>query len=395
MKKEDLERIQARLDKIDEATRSSKAASSARSLKKELEEFLEVCERTVLTCSPDDLRAFLVWKDDDGKTKIHEVECRNLASARIDNEPCECPVRLAHATVVNMIGRLKTIFAEEGREGHWNRVEGNPATAKCMDEYVKYVAEEQAKAHVVQKQAVPIFGEKVRRLITHVLSKRKDCKTLSKEYIYERDAALFKTMCFGGDRGGDMGYVKFQELKERPGSKDIVVSRSFGKSLRGGGEVNTFVLHASDDEVMCPVKGLAQLTDCMAKMGLEPVGYIFRKTGRRGEVVHEPFKQTAANNRLRLYLMEMGEYAGETPHSLRAGCTVSGVVGGVCESASTLMAHVGWKSEAMLQKYSRAEAMLEGVAVAENLSKIITEGAHEVEEIYNKFGDPMGMKPAF
>ena len=43
---------------------------------------------------------------------------------------CRCPRRLAYSTVDSYIGKLRSIFAEAGRERDWNRtlLLGNPAT---------------------------------------------------------------------------------------------------------------------------------------------------------------------------------------------------------------------------------------------------------------------------
>lgn len=33
---------------------------------------------TLLSCTPNDIRRFLVWKDLKGKTKIHKIDCEKL-----------------------------------------------------------------------------------------------------------------------------------------------------------------------------------------------------------------------------------------------------------------------------------------------------------------------------
>ena len=43
---------------------------------------------------------------------------------------CGCPRRLAYSTVDSYVGKLRSIFAEAGRQGDWNctLLLGNPAT---------------------------------------------------------------------------------------------------------------------------------------------------------------------------------------------------------------------------------------------------------------------------
>lgn len=396
----ELERVWARIQEIDTAQRASRPTTSAQSLEREFGDFLSCLpgKPDLQTCQPNDIRAFLVWKDKDGKTPIHRTDCQNLATARPSaSQQCTCPTRLAHSTVTGLVSRIRALLNLEGRQNQWDprNLTGNPASSPCVAQYAKYVAEEQAKAHVIPKQAIPIFGAKVGRLIRHIMGK-KVTKTdvLSETYIWKRDAALFRLLCFGGDRAGDIGHLKFQEVKQIPGSNSLLVTRSFGKTLRGG-QSNTYVLHKTADKAICPVLGLQDLHLCMSGMGIPTLGYIFRPVGKTGNVRDEPMKYTAINNRLRLYLTEMEEHTGETPHSFRAGCAISMVVGEASKSAATVMSHIGWASEKMLEKYSRAGLLLEGSAAAENLSEIVSSGTSQIEETYARFGDPMNLPVAF
>jgi hypothetical protein len=45
---------------------------------------------------------------------------------------------------------------------------GNPAASVSVKGYLKHVRVEQAKAHVMPKRAVPIFGSKVKRVGAHI-----------------------------------------------------------------------------------------------------------------------------------------------------------------------------------------------------------------------------------
>ena len=61
---------------------------------------------------------------------------------------CGCPRRLAYSTVHSYIGKLRSIFAEAGRQGDWSRtlLLRNPATDDLVKIYLKQVTAEQLQA---------------------------------------------------------------------------------------------------------------------------------------------------------------------------------------------------------------------------------------------------------
>ena len=73
--------------------------------------------------------------------------------------PCQCPSRLAHGTVDSLIGKLRSIFAENGRGTDWQPLVGigNPAADRSVKQYLANVREGQLKARVVPRQAEPFL----------------------------------------------------------------------------------------------------------------------------------------------------------------------------------------------------------------------------------------------
>ena len=82
-----------------------------------------------MTATPDDIRRFLIWKDNQGKTKVHQADCQFVG----DNgtTACPCPVRLSAGTVDGVLQQLRTIFISFGRRGKWDESTGfgNPAVS--------------------------------------------------------------------------------------------------------------------------------------------------------------------------------------------------------------------------------------------------------------------------
>ena len=123
---------------------------------------------TLLTATPLDIQRFLVWKDSSGKPQIHDKFCAYLGESGV--MPCKCPIRLASGTVEGLIQHLVDIFDSVGRGRVWNSALalGNPASSDAVKKYLKAVKEEQARSHVVPKQAKPIFIDKIRRVTEYI-----------------------------------------------------------------------------------------------------------------------------------------------------------------------------------------------------------------------------------
>ena len=96
--------------------------------------------------------AFLVRKDHGGRTHVHQPDCQKRA-------PCHCPLRLAHGTVDSLIGKLRSIFVENGRGAEWQPLMGigKPAADRSVKQYLANVREEQLKARMVPREAEPFL----------------------------------------------------------------------------------------------------------------------------------------------------------------------------------------------------------------------------------------------
>ena len=66
-------------------------------------------------------------------------------------------------TIDNLLRKLRAIFAEAGLGGEWDdRLGiGNPVSHPSIKNYLKLIEEEQAKARIFPKKAVPLFLDKV------------------------------------------------------------------------------------------------------------------------------------------------------------------------------------------------------------------------------------------
>ena len=129
-----LSSINNRLQSI-HALRASKPYKKLKSaLQKALENFVFSLplSKSLFSAAPQDLVRFLIWKIRKGKTKVHKSACSLFGSH--SKEHCQCPVRLAAGTVDILVGKLRSIFNNVGRDGPWCDLLGtsNPASHQSL-----------------------------------------------------------------------------------------------------------------------------------------------------------------------------------------------------------------------------------------------------------------------
>ena len=151
------------------------------------------------TATPLDIVRFLVWKDGVGKTQVHVDGCRHRGLK--GPFQCGCPTRLTAGTVDSMIGKLRAIFQEQDRAGDWESGFGlgNPAASLLVRKYLKHIREEQAAARVTPRQAVPLFVDKLARLVDHIDGRLEAARSDPLQtYILVRDQAYLRPCFFLG-----------------------------------------------------------------------------------------------------------------------------------------------------------------------------------------------------
>lgn len=332
------------------------------------------------------------------KTQIHDRLCPNLG--KNGKMSCLCPTRLASGTVENLILYLTDIFEYVGKGRFWNTAlnSGNPAASETVKQYIKAIQEEQAKAHIVPRQAKPIFITKLRSIATYIDRElRRSDLSLREKFVLYRDQALLKLQFFAGDRASDVAIVLSQEVKKLDDNSGFVFNHTFGKTLRGGSnKCNTFVLKRCDDKVICPVLGLESYYAFMTNHGASlKSGYLFRIITESGRVLQKPVSYSSIYERLRGYLITLGIFEGETPHSMRAGCAITLAFSDNADTQS-VMNHIGWKSERMAHYYTRASTIRDASQVACSLAKSAefqnTDATKMFFESHSQYDD---LSPAF
>lgn len=245
-----------RLNFLDSLINNSAYSKKKTALQREFETFLRtVGKKSLFTATPNDIRCFLVEKDEKGRTQVHVIGCEHLGKLGIF--PCSCPCRLSAGTVQSVIGQLNSIFQNLGKGSSWHEEtrSGNPAVSGDVQKYLKAIKLEQSKSHVSSKQAKPLFLEKLRKLSGYLDLKLKSELSVSGRFVYLRDQAFFKTQFFSGDRANDLGLTLTQEIKKIPDGKGFLFCHTVGKTL-GNGKINEFSIMRLEDLSICPIHAI-------------------------------------------------------------------------------------------------------------------------------------------
>ncbi|KAI8494119.1 hypothetical protein Bbelb_284660 [Branchiostoma belcheri] len=352
-----------------------------------LRDFLKtlVPMKTLSSASPTDLVKFLIWKDQKGKTKVHESGCKG------GNTACNCPHRLAFKTVDTYIGQLRAIFNEIGRGGEWDERlgVGNPAAGKVVKQYLASVTAEQLGQGSTPHQAKPVFLDKIVQICTFISEKIASEKSASRLFTLARDQAIFKAAFFSGDRIADLMRTRTAEVSRLP-SGALVLNHVWGKTLRDG-RSNLFVLERTGDISTCPVEAIDWYVEIARFLSIDlGGGYLFRATSREGLVMQEQPSTATVSNSFRRYLQRLGIDQGETLHGCRAGCAIALHMAGASEQE--VMDHVGWFTKQTAAHYMKMGTVMRPGGPA---SRLASREVRQAAKLYERNNELIGLKKAF
>lgn len=113
-------------------------------------------------------------------------------------------MRLSYKKMDSYIGKLKSIFHANGRDGEKDRLFrlGNPAADKLVKDFLRLVTAEKLQSRVNPKQATPFFLDKLTCLVEHLQRPLENAKSNIERFIVASDQVYFKTVFFSGFRSG-------------------------------------------------------------------------------------------------------------------------------------------------------------------------------------------------
>ncbi|CAC5382313.1 unnamed protein product [Mytilus coruscus] len=364
-----LHKIEKRIDTLDNLLKSGSYSKQKCSLKTELEKFFVTLEplKNLSNAVPEDIRKFLVFKEKNGRTQLHEDNCvyRTEHGLKI----CSCPKTLTVKSVDSLLGKIRAIFRDIGRAGEWNPMlySGNPASSHILKQHIQAVSLEQSNSNITRKQATPLMFDKLGKLCRYLSYKVSVEKDLISQFLFARDLSYFSLLCHSGNRGVDLGLLKAENLFDIPDSKGIYVSQQAGKTASIDNPKNYIILPSLDEDI-CPIKLVKDYKRIASKLDIDlNKGFIYRvRDNKSKQINNRAVSSSCMTDRLKTHLMNINLYQGETSHSSRRGCAITLRMLGVDDQA--INQHVGWSSKGMIDHYAHVGKLMSPEGPASTLS---------------------------
>jgi integrase len=271
---------------------------------------------------------------------------------------------------------LKSVFQKRGLGLHWSIAEGrgNPAAAPIVQDYLIGFRAESAEAHVVPKQAKPLFVNKLQQLGSFWKNELEGYLTRSQRLVILRDRAFFTLQYFSGQRAHDLSFLLGQELKLLPDKSGFSIRLTVGKQWQGEAHNDLIIKRCSEEEI-CPCRAMEKYCEWAKHLGSDlTVGFVFRAINRQGALSCHRWTAEAAYKQLKTHLRAINLDEGETPHGIRGAHAISVLLKGV--EPRVAMSHVGWKATSTFSHYSRMTTF-ESNHVAETLTSGVLESEQQ------------------
>eukprot|EP00732_Lithocolla_globosa_P002498 Lithocolla_globosa_v1_NODE_1656_length_2412_cov_443.264831.p1 type:complete len:305 gc:universal NODE_1656_length_2412_cov_443.264831:384-1298(+) len=302
---------------------------------------------------------------------------------------------MSHGTLNSLLGRLSTMFNRIGKRGEWVDIlqsgskfgGGNPCRAIELRDMEQFFRKEQAKASIRQKKAVPFFLDKLQRLMSFLTVKVvSDDLSVFEILLIRSDMTLYTIGHVYGRRGGDIRHIETNSMAFLPNNRVMIFNLDWGKTLRDG-SAETFAIERDDeDPIMDPIFQVEALKRAATAANVDmSTGYLFRNHSATGSS-EEMMVVSTYTERLKKYLIEMGEFEGETLHSFRSEAALEKAFAG--QKMENILSQVGWASEKMAEHYMALEKVLVGTDVS-NKSKA------QIRQLYQDMNKLTGFLPIF
>ena len=351
----DQDAIHQRIAELESVTKCTKYAKQKAGLKTELEAFLACLtdKKNLDNASPADVRMFLAHKDLHGKTQIHSMTC--AFRGRHGSFSCGCPFRRSYGSLDSLVGQLRAIFRDHGRDREWNDIFGcgNPVASCIIRGYLSSARLEQSSAGVSPKQSAPLFADKLTMISRHISYRLSNPNLVKQEkFILHRDRAFLQILGQTGDRAGDLANLLSDQIFWLPEKEGLFFCLHKGKTVSLE-DPRTVIIMQSQALDFCPVNSLLSYIALCKDLDLDlKTGYLFRAWDTSCNTISDkPFSSAAVNARLKSYLQRLHIWDGETPHGTRSGValTLSWLGFGV----DAIKNHVGWKTDKMYRHYTK------------------------------------------
>lgn len=235
--------------------------------------------------------------------------------------------------------------------------QGHPRyLSKRAKDYLASEWEEQLQARVSPSQAEPFFLSDL-IAIAQLISDRLNVPGLAPKQILilAQDQAFLKALFFAGDRAGDLGRVKTQEIMYFPQKEGLLFKHIFTRTLRdGSGNLLAFKRCVSN-KVVRPITAIEVYISICDLLAV-PWSGVSLSTAERltGEVMAAPFVSSAAQSRLSFYVCCLPQVFGSRRFPSWVAKWFGDFAGSCGAHMSDILAHVACRSSKTAEHYLKS-----------------------------------------
>ena len=205
---------------------------------------------------------------------------------------------------------------------------------------------------------------------------------------------MFKVQFFAGDRASDVALILAQEIGKLSDDSGFVFCQTFGKTLRGDSgksenvaQTKCYVLYM---HLNCTIWRLNKWVYLCF-----PATFLGRCPSRVEFLIHRcRFSATCIYDKLKHYLVTLGIFNGETPHSFRSGCAITMGLANPRMSKEGIRNHVGWCSDRSERYYTRSSVLHDSRVVAQCLADAAASSV-SVDKIFHAHADFSNLESPF
>jgi hypothetical protein len=240
---------------------------------------------SLLAATPLDIVRFLMSKDSNGTTRVHQRACPFWQyGGSLAGRLCNCPKRAAATALNTTYGYLRAVFNQAGLVAPWNAMvcSGNPATAPQVEAYIQLVGREQLASGVVKRRA-PLIGVCIFRFVLDGYLRQVSRLSLRRKFVKVmlvlRDALFFSMLWHTGLRASDALRILHQQVEVSRSSTDHevwILSVTVTKSARDTRQRRKIII-TEDDTFHTPVSLMRAYKRAASRLGIRlHDGFMFR-----------------------------------------------------------------------------------------------------------------------
>lgn len=316
--------------------------------------------KTLLECCPEDVVAYLIYREEDGRTAYHLNSCSLNRFSKKKKPMCNCPRRMAIKCLKGLVSKLKPLF--QGPVWCQQTQKGNPVDSKVVVNFLQAVTRDAVDAGVTPFQAPPLYSDKAEKLVKALRLwslesldqssgplKRGNLRRLR----YAMDLSIITILLQTGRRLDEVTLLR-SDCVLTLDENSILLHFYWGKTLRTGACEPIVLVRDLGVPLLCPIRALKFFYAMLiqSKCSVNPA-ILFPEIKSATHLTDKRCDPDGFRVRFKSYLTALGINDDETTHSFRSGCAYEMLDDG--KDVETVMMQIGWKCKESLDWYVKAQ----------------------------------------